>query len=170
VIVVLVIWNRNRIAEKNKGLYRQIKEQDRLTEELKQQKREETETLQNTEKRQYIALVNQLSDYLKSDRNFANPEINVNKLISALNTNQYALFQATKDVKGQTPMDYVNNMRLDEARQLLDTTDQNIETIVEMSGFNAVNTFYRLFRERYNISPAAYRKIKKSFDSPSATT
>ena len=33
-VVVLVILNRRRIAEKNRGLYRQIKEQDRIVEAL----------------------------------------------------------------------------------------------------------------------------------------
>jgi tetratricopeptide (TPR) repeat protein len=36
VVVMIVLWNRRRIAEKNRGLYRKIKEQDRLAEELKQ--------------------------------------------------------------------------------------------------------------------------------------
>jgi Transcriptional regulator containing an amidase domain and an AraC-type DNA-binding HTH domain len=34
-----------------------------------------------------------------------------------------------------------------------------IEAIAADCGFNAPNTFYRLFQKNYEISPAEYRKI-----------
>jgi hypothetical protein len=34
-IVIIIVWNRRKISRKNRGLYRQIKEQDALRQELK---------------------------------------------------------------------------------------------------------------------------------------
>ena len=62
---------------------------------------------------------------------------------------------------GQTVQDYVNAIRLDEARRLLDTSGELIETVAWMSGFNSARTFYRVFHDRYNMTPSDYRKSKR---------
>ena len=168
-IAALVIWSRKRIAEKNKGLYLQIKEQDKLTEELRravkaqltppatapeQQKEEDSNARQQQ-------LVSDLHHYLLAERNFSNPEIEASELALTLGSNRTALFSTVKAVTGKTLQEYINSVRLDEAKQLIETTEEQIESIAVSCGFKTSSTFYRLFRERYHISPAAYRKVAK---------
>jgi len=50
---------------------------------------------------------------------------------------------------------------LDEAKQLLDVSDLNVETIAFECGFSTDRTFYRQFRDRYRITPTEYRNIAK---------
>ncbi|MCL2511178.1 MAG: helix-turn-helix transcriptional regulator, partial [Bacteroidales bacterium] len=55
--------------------------------------------------------------------------------------------------------EYINDLRLDEAKRLLDNSDLTIESIALDCGFNTSRTFYNQFRERYRMTPAAYRKV-----------
>jgi AraC-like DNA-binding protein len=163
VIVMLVLLNRRKIARKNRGLVRQIKEQDRLAEELEQMRlRYETPTSpapvpENTEGHYYRIFVS-LRDYLLCNRNFTKPDIDRTELITLLGTNRTYLFEAVKTVTGKSLQEYIHSLRLDEAKRMLDTSDKSIDGIAQSCGFNTIRTFYRLFRERYDITPAEYRK------------
>jgi AraC-like DNA-binding protein len=177
-ILVIVGWifHSRRMTQKNRGLYRQIKEQDRLAEEIEQLRQRyaaapcdtanatvETpnlgvSTMQTADEHQ-TRLVARLREYLLADKHFTNPNIDTSKLISAIGANRTYLFEAMKTVTGQTPQDYINAMRLEEGKRLLESTNELIDSIAEMCGYKTSRTFYRLFRERYNISPAEYRKM-----------
>ena len=57
---------------------------------------------------------------------------------------------------------YLTMIRLDHALSLLcSNQDLSIETIATKSGFTTRQTFYRTFSERFGISPAEYRRMKK---------
>ncbi len=99
-----------------------------------------------------------LHAYLVEDKNFTRMKINASELVTALSTNRTYLFEAVKAVTGKTLQQYINHLRQEEARQLLETTDELIEAIAAICGYNSVRTFYRLFRQTYHMSPAVYRK------------
>lgn len=63
-------------------------------------------------------------------------------------------FRAT----GQSPMDCVQSLRLEEAKQVLETTDLPIEAIANDVGYEDASSFSRLFRRKTGITPAQYRK------------
>jgi len=161
--ITLGIWiyYYRTVTRKNKALYLQIKEQDRLAEELKQATAADSpENLPDDRPQQQ--LVARFSEYLLSERNYTKPETNLDELISKLATNRTYLFEAVKAVTKKTPAEYIRSLQLEEAKQMLETRlDLNIQTIAEECGFNSRSTFYRLFREYYQISPAEYRNIAK---------
>ena len=165
IIVAVVIWSRKKIAQKNRKLYQQIKEQDNLTERLRKKtvqydvKESSTQQAGQNEKEQ--TLVIRLREFIIKDNYFANSDLDIDKLVRGLATNRSYLFKSVKNVTGQTLFDYIHSLRLEEAKKLLDTSSELIDTIADMSGYNSTRTFYRLFRERYGISPAEYRKMKK---------
>ena len=168
-IVGLTVWSRKKIAEKNRGLYRQIKEQDKLrqdVETLRATSLQGATSVQHATSEQYNGdsqqrqLVSRLRDYLLQDKNFTKPDIYRDELVSELITNKTYLFESVKAVTGKTLQEYINSMRLEEAKRLLESEfDLPIQTILESCGFNSRSTFYRLFDEKYNISPREYRRV-----------
>ena len=173
--IALGIWiSRHRaIVRKNRDLYHKIKEQDRLAEELEAVSKQYEQMAQlvpsavetghalslpgNNQQRQ---LVSHLREYLLKERYFANCDIDIQDLIPEMATNRTSLFEALKAVTGKTPMEFINDLRLDEAKRLLDHSGLTIETIAVECGFNTSRTFYRQFRKRYGISPMEYRRMR----------
>lgn len=60
---------------------------------------------------------------------------------------------------GMTPHKYFINMRVQHAKRLLMTTHDSVEEIAEKCGFDSASNFIRLFKQRTNMTPTAFRKI-----------
>ncbi|MGE8553213.1 MAG: GlxA family transcriptional regulator [Chryseobacterium jejuense] len=59
---------------------------------------------------------------------------------------------------GMTPGKFLEKMRLDQAKNMLEYTDMSIDMIAEKCGFSTVVSLRRLFLKYLSISPAQYRK------------
>lgn len=55
----------------------------------------------------------------------------------------------------------VQTLRLEEARHLMETTDDTLEQISGMIGYTSVDHFSRIFKKKYGCTPSAYRKTIK---------
>ena len=56
-----------------------------------------------------------------------------------------------------TPLDYVHALRLEEAKQMLETTDLPFEAIANEIGYEDTSFIGRLFRRKVGLTPAHYR-------------
>lgn len=63
-------------------------------------------------------------------------------------------------VTGISPVQYITNMRLTSACDLLVNTDLPIKQIAQMVGYTDAHFFSRIFKAKIGISPAVYRKNK----------
>lgn len=63
-----------------------------------------------------------------------------------------------KEATGHAPLAYLQTLRLEKAKELLETTRLSIETITNRVGYEDSNSFRRLFCQRVGVSPAAFRK------------
>jgi transcriptional regulator GlxA family with amidase domain len=61
------------------------------------------------------------------------------------------------EATGMTPLDYVHAMRLEEAKQMLETSDLPVEAIANETGYEDSSFFGRLFRRKIGLTPAQYR-------------
>lgn len=102
------------------------------------------------------ALQKNILDWLA--QNFQNPEINAAMTAEQFKISKKYLSQFLKEQTGKSYTEYVEELRLDHAMQLLRTTDLNITDIAEQCGFSTANTFYKAFRRKYQLSPSAVRK------------
>jgi len=59
---------------------------------------------------------------------------------------------------GLAPLEYIHALRLEEAKQMLETEDLNVDTIAEAVGYVDASFFNRLFRRKMGITPAQYQR------------
>jgi transcriptional regulator GlxA family with amidase domain len=59
---------------------------------------------------------------------------------------------------GQTPASYVEALRTERARVLLETTDLQLDAVAGCCGFGTVETLRRTFARRLRVSPSDYRE------------
>ena len=64
---------------------------------------------------------------------------------------------------GITPIEYRNNLRLEQAKIKLESDEMTIQEISDFFGYSTVSHFIQQFKKRYGASPLAYKKdfIKK---------
>ena len=67
--------------------------------------------------------------------------------------------------KGVSFTDYLNAVRVDKARALLEETDLLVGEIPERTGFGSMNTFARNFKKFMGTTPEAYRKAHALTDT-----
>lgn len=63
-----------------------------------------------------------------------------------------------KQATGMSPLEYVHTLRLEEAKQLLESSDQPVEEVAYEVGYADTGFFNRLFKRKVNLTPAQYRK------------
>jgi transcriptional regulator GlxA family with amidase domain len=59
---------------------------------------------------------------------------------------------------GYSPNDYVQSLRVEEAKQFLEMDGQSVDAISEAVGYTDPRAFRRLFRKMTGLSPAEYRR------------
>jgi len=74
---------------------------------------------------------------------------------------------------GMSPIDYVHTVRIEESKQLLETTDMAIEAVAQEVGYGDGSFFRRLFRREVALTPAQYRRqfgpLRKALRGPGTT-
>ncbi|PYC19735.1 AraC family transcriptional regulator [Pseudomonas jessenii] len=63
----------------------------------------------------------------------------------------------TRDIN-MTPMEFLQNARIDCARNLLETSDLPLKTVAYKSGFGSVRHMRSLFAEKLGLTPVQYRE------------
>jgi transcriptional regulator GlxA family with amidase domain len=59
---------------------------------------------------------------------------------------------------GETPARYVEAVRVEAARRLLERTGRSVDDVASACGFGTAETLQRAFRRRLGVSPGAYRR------------
>ncbi|MCD8338510.1 MAG: helix-turn-helix transcriptional regulator [Lachnospiraceae bacterium] len=84
-------------------------------------------------------------------------EYSVTELAAEAGISRYRLSREFSEYFGQTPVRYLNGVRLSHACTLLETTNLRIHEIASAVGIDSVTHFINLFREKNGMTPAAYR-------------
>lgn len=73
-----------------------------------------------------------------------------------------AVIEHFKKYTGKTVVEYLRNIKINRACELLKTTDIPIIEISNTLGYASLSHFNRIFKEHSGITPAAYRKSKQN--------
>ena len=88
--------------------------------------------------------------------NFAKP-VAMAELAARFDLSLRTFNRRFRDAVGEPPLAYLQELRLDTARQLLQSTNLGIAEIAQRCGYQDTAWFARLFRRLYDVTPREYR-------------
>ena len=91
-------------------------------------------------------------------RNIGNPEFTANTLTQVFCLSRQQLDRRLKRMVGKSATSYLQNLRMERARELLITTSMPVADVATACGFEDTSYFTRVFRNYYECSPSEVRK------------
>ncbi len=92
------------------------------------------------------------------ETNLSNEDFDIHKLCKAVNMSHSNLFRKLKALTGKSISVFIRSLRLEKAKELLETTNLTVSEVAYESGFNTPKYFSKVFHEEYGISPREVRK------------
>ena len=95
---------------------------------------------------------------LKIDKNFTNPDFNIESLLSELSVCASHLRSEFRKSYSVSPIEYLKNVRLQNAFSLLASNYYSVEETAKKSGYSSTSYFIQAFRKSTGLSPLKYKE------------
>ncbi len=109
-------------------------------------------TLQTTKSRRIAKVCEYIEQHFRDS-------ICLSEIAALVNMTDTAFSHFFKSKTNMTFIDYLNDMRIAHACQLLSETNQTISEVCYNSGFNNMSNFIRMFKKRKQMTPNSYREF-----------
>ena len=90
------------------------------------------------------------------NKNLGNSDLSVDKIADEVGISRVHLHRKMKELTGQTPHDFIRNIRLKKAATLLSSGDMNVSEVMYACGFSNAASFSTVFKKLYGVSPRDY--------------
>ncbi|MDC7250005.1 MAG: response regulator [Sphaerochaetaceae bacterium] len=94
--------------------------------------------------------------YIKN--NYKNPSLNLTQISNAVGISKSHLSREYSKETGETIVEYISRIRINEAKKLLSEINLKTYEIAELTGFSNPETFFRTFKKVCGITPKQYQK------------
>lgn len=106
--------------------------------------------------RSYHQVLTDIKEYIEI--NFDKEDLSLDHLSEVFDLKGKYISKLFKEEFGEKFVDFLIRIRMERAEELLKTTDNTITEISEQVGYMNANSFTRVFRKIYGISPGEYRR------------
>ena len=89
-----------------------------------------------------------------------NTDITIDDFANKLMLSRTVFYRKLKSIVGLTPVDFVCEMRIKRAAQLIEKSEYSFSQIAYMTGFNDPNYFSRRFKKIMGVTPTEYKERK----------
>lgn len=114
------------------------------------------DSVESNKKSHNQILVDNILNYVNN--NYQDPDISVYSLSSKFKISSSYFSQFFKEQTGEKFSDYLEKTRITQACKLLDETDQTVDEITKLAGYNSPYSFRRAFKRNMGQLPTEYRK------------
>ncbi len=95
-------------------------------------------------------------------RNLHEPQFDVEQMAQNMHLNRSQLFRKCKDLLAMSPSEYLRDLRLKRAYELLEAGAGNISEIAYAVGFDSLSSFTRAFKTRFAVPPSHVANARKT--------
>jgi len=82
----------------------------------------------------------------------------VDELVDEMGMGRTVFFNKLKNMMGMSPVEFIREMRIKRAAQLLEEQRYNITEVTYMVGMNDSRYFAKCFKNTYGVTPSDFRK------------
>ncbi|MNK22838.1 HTH-type transcriptional regulator CdhR [compost metagenome] len=82
----------------------------------------------------------------------------IEELIKDIPTSRRNIVRRFKQITGITPIEYLQQTRIEAAKKLLEKTNQQMNEIIYSSGYNDPKAFRKVFKKSVGMTPTQYRE------------
>ena len=90
------------------------------------------------------------------NHNLNNADLSVDRIADEVGISRVHLHRKMKELTGQTPHDFIRNIRMKKAASLLASADMNVSEVMYACGFSNAASFSTVFKKMYGMSPREY--------------
>jgi signal transduction histidine kinase/DNA-binding response OmpR family regulator len=91
------------------------------------------------------------------EQNIENSSLTVDELVSKIGIGRSVFFKKLKSMTGLAPIEFIREVRVKRAAQLIESGEFTISQVTYMVGCNDPRYFSRIFKHRFGITPSEYR-------------
>lgn len=102
--------------------------------------------------------LSKLQTLMATERAFLESDLSLQSLAGRIKLSPHHLSQILNEKLHKNFYDYINEQRVEHARQLLQEPQATITGVAFDSGFNSKNSFYNAFRRHAGMSPSEFRR------------
>jgi DNA-binding response OmpR family regulator len=92
------------------------------------------------------------------DKQMDNNTLTVDELVDEMGMGRTVFFNKLKSMTGLSPVEFIREMRIKRAAQLLEEHKYNITEVTYMVGMNDSRYFAKCFKNTYGVTPTEYRR------------
>ena len=92
------------------------------------------------------------------ETNMSNTDLKVEQIADSMNLSRAAFYNKLKTIAGLSPIDFLRDIRIKRACQLIESGSYTIQQVAFMTGFKDPKFFSRTFRKIMDCSPTEYRE------------
>ena len=96
------------------------------------------------------------------EKNMDNGDLIVDDLVQELAVSRSVFFKKLKTLTGLAPIEFIKEMRVKRAAQLIESGDYNMTQIAYMVGINDPRYFSKCFKQRFGMTPTEYKENAKN--------
>ena len=111
----------------------------------------------NKSEAQTMSVVKKAKLYI--DKNYMR-DITLEDVSGMVNISSYYFSKVFKEELGENFIDYLTNLRIEKAKELLRSTDKSMKEIAILVGYNDPNYFSRIFKKYTGMTPTDFAKNK----------
>ena len=108
--------------------------------------------LQSPDEKLMERIINTINEHI------SDPELSVDAIADQVGISRVHLHRKMKELTGQTPHNFIRNIRLKRAANLLSNQGMNVTEVMYACGFANSTSFSTVFKKFYGLSPRDYMK------------
>ncbi len=112
-----------------------------------------------------VRIVESLQSQMREKKTYTDPELTIEKLAVLVKTNRHTLSQVLNERLGLSFFDYINGLRVEEAKRRLKSAacqHHKIAAVAYDAGFNSLSVFNDVFKKMTGQTPSEFRKAVHS--------